>query len=281
MLLNFKTFIAFITTALLFTSCEGTDDLQTDPMPMVVEGWISEGETPVVMITRAIDLTADSPSTDNTVEKWCRVSVYDNGVRHVLAGKLNDSYKPSYIYTDSRLKGRAGHTYRLEIECRDETYTTEQILLPSPKIARIEPRKADDSDTLYTLQLFLKDLPAGGHYRVFTRTFGSENRFFGSFLGSGDYDTYDPEAGISITRGIHSGYSDTHFDHFFHSGETVMVQVCGVDAAIHTFWQAYDRNVSLSQNLFFTFAENCPGNIPGALGYWAAYGTSTGAVRIP
>lgn len=283
MLLSFRTYLTIIilTSITLLISCDKSDVPQPGEMPMVVEGWISEGETPVVMITRAIDLTAESPSLENIVEKWCRVSVFDNGSQYVLAGKLNDSYTPSFIYTDTRLKGRVGHTYRLLIEYGDETYTAEQTILPSPKIERIEPRKAAGSDTLHTLQLFLKDLPEGGHYRVFTRTFGKENRFFSSFLGSGDNDTYDPAKGVSITRGIHSGYSDEHFDHYFHSGETVMVQVCSVDESVHTFWQFYDRNVSLSQNLFFTFAENCPGNIPDALGYWASYGTSTVAVRIP
>ncbi len=281
MLSNFRIYLVLITLAAMSASCDESDIRQSGPMPLVVDGGISEGDTPVIMLPRAINLTADSPSIDNSVEKWCRVSIFDNGRQYVLAGKINDAYTPSFIYTDTRLKGRPGHTYRLLIETGDETYSAEQTLLPSPQIDRIEIRKAMDCDTLYTLQLFLKDLPDGGHYRIFTRTYGQEKRFFSSFLGSGDNDLYNHETGISITRGIHSGFSDDRFDHYFHSGETVMVQVCSADESMHTFWQAYDRNVSLSQNLFFTFAENCPGNIQDALGYWAAYGTSTGAVRIP
>lgn len=193
MLLNFRKYLLLLPLVTLLVSCEDPDIRQNGEMPMVVEGWINEGEPPVVIITRAVDLTADAPSIENTVEKWCRVSVFDNGIRHVLAGKLNDSYTPSFIYTDSRLKGQKGHTYRLQIECGYKTYTAEQTLLPSPKIERVEPRKVTGSDTLYMLQLFLKDLPGDGHYRIFTRTFGKESRFFSSFLGSGDNSTYDPE----------------------------------------------------------------------------------------
>jgi len=39
--------------------------------------------------------------------------------------------------------------------------------------------------------------------------------------------------------------------------------------------------VLMSGNLFFTFADNCPTNIDGGLGYWAAYGSSLSIINIP
>ena len=279
MRLNFKLLLCSI--PLLTTACQSEEPPAPDEMPLVVESWINEGENPIVIITRAVDLTADSPSFDDSVEKWCRVSIFDDERQYMLTGRVNPDYTPSFIYTHTSLKGKVGHTYRLLIETADKTYTATQTITPAPKIDRVEPRLVEGSDSLYTLQVFLKDLPEGGHYRIFTRTYRLEQRLYSSFLGSGDNDMYDPASGVNVTRGIHSGYSDMEFDHYFHNDETVMIKVCSTDDAINEFWKSYDRNVSLSQNLFFTFVENCPGNIPDALGYWASYGTSTLALRIP
>lgn len=64
-------------------------------------------------------------------------------------------------------------------------------------------------------------------------------------------------------------------------GSRISVRVCSIEPAIYDFWTAYDSNISLSQNLFFTFAGNCPGNVKGGLGYWGAYGTSKRSITIP
>ena len=67
------------------------------PMPLVVEGWIEEGMAPIVMVTRAVDLTTDTASFDGFVEKWARVSIYDGEERYMLTGRINNDYMPPCI----------------------------------------------------------------------------------------------------------------------------------------------------------------------------------------
>ena len=107
-------------------------EMPDGPMPLVVEGWIEEGLAPVVMVTRAVDLTTDTASFDGFVEKWARVSIYDGDERYVLTGSVNRDYMPPFIYTSSRLRGQTGHTYRLVVETESDTVEAETTMLPSP-----------------------------------------------------------------------------------------------------------------------------------------------------
>ena len=115
-------YILYILSLLSLSACENQDPSMSDQsMPIVVEGWIENGVSPVVMVTHAVNLTADSVSFDNFVEKWCRVSVYDGDTRYLLTGTVNKDYTPSFIFTSSSLKGKTGHAYRLLIEFEART----------------------------------------------------------------------------------------------------------------------------------------------------------------
>lgn len=263
------------------TGCSSDDESIGTVTPLVIEGWIEEGQPPVVIVTRAVDLTVPSPSLDNSIEKWCRVTIYDGDTPYILTGTVNNDYTPAFIYTTSRLKGAVGHTYRLTVETDTETATATSTMLAAPKLMPLEAERTDDCDTLYRLHAFIKDIDPTAHYRFFSRSHSVESRFYGTFLGTFTGSEYDSAKGWDITRGFHSGYAGTEFQHYYPAGERVTVRLCSMQPEIYQFWRVYDSNVSLSQNLFFTFAENCPGNIDGALGYWAAYGTTTRTITLP
>lgn len=251
------------------------------PMPLVVEGWIEEGMAPIVMVTRAVDLTTDTASFDGFVEKWARVSIYDGEERYMLTGRINHDYMPPFIYTTSRLRGQLGHTYRLVVETETDTVEAETTMLPSPSISRIECNPVTGSDSLYSLVAYVDGVESGGYYKFFSRTIGLESRYYGTFLGTFSAEAYDNSKGWVITRGVHSGYDDeSDFSHYFGEGAHVSVNLSAIDRRLYDFWNAYDSNVSLSQNLLFTFAGNCPTNIVGGLGYWAAYASNRRTVKI-
>ena len=275
-----------ILTALL-CCCEDTDPTLTSPseIPLVVEGWIEEGALPIVMVTHAVDLTVDTASFDGFVEKWCRVSVEDtgSGERYFLTGRINNDYTPSFIFTHTRLRGQAGHTYRLMVETDDTVAVAEATLSPAPAIDSLTICKTAGSDSLYSIQAYSSGVESDGDYKFFARAIDTESRYYPTFLGTFHGSDYSASQGWNITRGTRAQYSDddTTFSHHFRSGERVMVKLCTIDPAVYTFWHSYDSNVSLSANLFFTFTDNCRGNIDGALGYWAAYGTSVRSITIP
>lgn len=251
-------------------------------MPLVIEGWIEEGEMPIVIVTRALNLNDDEYSLEDAIEKWCRVTVFDNGEPYVLTARKNTDYNPNFIFTSSHLKGKIGHTYRLLVETYDTIASAEAILLPTASISRLEAFLANESDSLFYIRAYLDNVSNDSYYKLFCKG-ADDRRHFPSFLGNMAGSQYDANSGISISRGPHAAFLDDEFafSHFFTSGELVEVKICSLDRQVYDFWTAYDLNVSLSSNLFLTFISDCPGNISGAKGYWAAYGSSLRVCRIP
>ncbi len=269
---------------LSFTACDDGSDLRPDngPMPLVVEAWIEEGEAPVVIVTHAVDLTQDSPSFDDFVEKWGRVSIFDGDKRYLLTGHLNKDYMPSFIFTTSRLKGAVGHTYRLLIETETDTVEAISTMQQAPELLPLEARELEGSPGQYSIIARMADEEPAAFYKFFAKSDSTDTRFYGSFLGSLTGDQYDAENGFEITRGVHSGYSDEEFSHYFASGDRVTIKLCAMEEAVYDFWRIYDPAVSLSQNIFFSFSESCPTNLSGnARGYWAAYGMSRRSIILP
>ena len=136
-----------IAVTLITGACadEPRPDLSSD-LPVVVEGWIDEGEHPIVMITRAIDLTKPMDSLENYVEKWWRVSIDDGSKRYYLTARLNRDYIPSFVYTTPRLRGKAGGEYRLIIETGDTVITASTRILPH---VAIDSLKVSTTRTAY------------------------------------------------------------------------------------------------------------------------------------
>lgn len=276
-------FIYYIFLLLLgLSACSAYDEelLPSSP-PLVVEGWIEENGSPVVIVTHALDLTQETDSIENVVEKWGRVSVFDGNTRYILTGSINKSYTPSFIFTTSHLKGKVGHTYRLLVETETDTVESYATMLPAPELLPLEAEKVEGSDSLYRVRARIEGYDSGGYYKFFSQSLKTEKRYYGSFMGTFTGQEYNPEEGVVITKGIHSGYEDEDLEQYYKSGDRVMVKICSLEPALYSFWKVYDENVMMSQNLFFKFDTNCPSNIEGAFGYWAAYGTYLRTVAIP
>ena len=272
-------------TALLFitiilSSCYSDEPESPAKMPLVIEGWIENGEAPIVMVTHAVDLTKPSASFDGFVEKWSRVSIFDGDKQYILTGRIDKNYTPDFIFTSSKLKGEVGHTYRLLVET--ETDTAEATILPPPALLPLTVKPAPGCDTLYTICATIDGAAdENGYYKFFARSDKTESRFYASYLGTFTGAEYNRAGEWQISRGVHSTYSDDDFEHFYHSGDRVTVKLCALQTSVYDFWSTYDKSVGISNNLFFSFATNCPSNIRGGLGYWAAYGHTRRTVRIP
>lgn len=261
-------------------SCAYDEPTLQDATPLVVEGWIERGEAPVVIVTRAVDMTSDSPTFDDFVEKWCRVSIIDNGKQYILSGKIDKDYTPSFIFTSSKLRGEIGHAYTLRIESENDTIESTTRISQTPIIESITPILIEGTDSLYKLNMRIKNIDTNAYYKIFTKTNLLESRFYGSFLGTFSGKDYNPESGVDITRGVHSSYDEDKFNHYFQKGDQVTLKLCTMERELFDFWKIYDNNVSLSGNLFFTFSENCPHTFSNALGYWAAYGMSRYSITV-
>lgn len=281
-----RKFILLIMAAPLLMLCRCADEPRPAlpvEMPLVIEGWIEEGGRPQVIVTRAIDLTKPMDTLENYVEKWCRVSVSDGEEKHYLIARKNDDYMPSFVYTTSALRGEAGKEYTLTVETDNDTVVAVARILRSLPIDSLQVGKTVGNDTLYRVNAFAA-IDAEGekrYYKFFSRVVNEEKRFYSSFLGTFDNSVYNPAVGYSVSRGIHFTFeSDKKFTPYYALGDTVDVKLYTIDAAQFDFWNAYENAVSLSGNAFFSIAHDCPGNIPGALGYWFGYGVSSRRIVI-
>lgn len=272
------TYILIFSILLCLVSCDNqADELFYEKMPVVVEGWIEEGQAPIVMVTHAVDLTTETPSFDDFVEKWGRVTIYEDEQPYILTGRINKGYTPSLIFTSSRLKGKVGHVYRLTIETETDFVEATVTMKAAPEIISVIPVEETEG---YSLKVNLS--AHQGSVQFQTRSVPEDGRFYPAFCAS-LLATDIPADGFTVTRGIHASYDEeqaANFSHFFYAGETVMVKVCRIPDELLPFWTAYDHAVSLGGNIFLSMPQNCRGNITGGLGYFTANGISTIAITL-
>ena len=253
-----------------------------EKMPIVVEGWIEDGGHPMVIVTRAVILRGDSIDFNESVEKWCRVTVSDGNRDVILTARKNDDYMPSYVFTSTRITGKVGLTYTLTIETEDESYSATTTIPAPVTIDSLRVSRSVMNDTLYQVHAFAPiAAERGRYYKFFTWVRNREKRYYSAFLGTFEGVDYNPVTGYGVSRGNHTDFRNVledgkkePFTPNYYKGDTVYVKLCTLEPEAYEFWRAYENSVSLSNNLFFNVTNGCPSNIAGAKGYWAGYGSS-------
>lgn len=262
----------------------GCDDPRRDAgeiPPLVVEGWIEDGDHPYVIVTRVVDLSCDVDSFNDYVEKWCRVSVDDGSGPKLLSARHDTRYMPPWVFTSSRITGRPGATYTLKVETENATVTAVTTIPLLTRIDSVSISRSADIDSLFHIRAY-PAVRSGetGYYKFFTRVRNAEPRYYSSFRGTFRGDTYDPEKGVEVHRGIHQTFED-RFTPYFRQGDTVLIKLCTMEREGFDFWEAYENAVSLGSNALFPVLKGCPSNLSdGAKGYWLGYGTSFRTVII-
>lgn len=261
-----------ISIALCLEGCDNdpSEIIDSKTAPLVVEGWIEDEAKPIVLITRAADLSVTTGPIDELVQRWCRVTVSDGEESEILAMKINPNFVPPIIYTSARLKGKVGHTYTLTVETDKDTITAVTTI---PPVSRIDSLSISSVDTMFNVRLFANvKLELSQYYKIFTKV-NEETRYYSSFLGIFSIDEYNPNKGWNVARGIHQTYEGKYTPNYI-TGDTVYIKFCTMDSVAFAFWKSYERSVSLQTNFFFTSTKECEGNIIGGKGYWIGYGTS-------
>ena len=256
--------------AMAFVAC--TDNQLGDGQSqMVVEGWIEDGEFPVVILTRTLPVSGNFVSMDNLsdyIVKWAKVTVSDGQDSVVLTGKYDNRYFPPYIYTTGRMRGKAGSTYRLTVE-EDDVVAMAVTTIPqqAPQVAfKVEQRSP--SDSLYQITACLTD-PAESrdYYQLFSRVGGRTLQYSAAFLGSLSDVTLAAYSEIPVYRGK-SLTDSLHYTPYFEPGDSVSVKVAAIDEQAFSFWSGFSKNISLSSNLFLAPSTNISSHVVGAWGCW-------------
>lgn len=256
--------------AMAFVAC--TDNQLGDGQSqMVVEGWIEDGEFPVVILTRTLPVSGNFVSMDNLsdyIVKWAKVTVSDGQDSVVLTGKYDDRYFPPYVYTTGRMRGRAGSTYLLTVE-EDDVVAMAMTTIPKqePQVEfKVEQRSSADS--FYQITACLTDqTDSRDYYQIFSRVGRRTLQYSAAYLGSLSDVTLAAYSEIPVYRGK-SLTDSLDYTPYFEPGDSVSVKFAAIDEQSFFFWSDFTKNISLSSNLFLAPSTNISSNVSGALGCW-------------
>lgn len=277
--------IPFIITYLLIFflySCEKEIEIDLPkPEPnYVIEGWIENGETATVIITKSSPYfdPIDSTTLSNSMVTNAVITVSDGITSESLALSINPDIYPFIMYMGSSLKGEVGKTYYLTVSVADKVFTAQTTLLAPVSFDsswfKVEPNK----DSLGYVWVACSDNGASeDYYRVFTKRIGKDAAFV-PMLGSVWEDKYfnGQQFVASIFRGqtsflIEPPASEEGEFGFFKIGDTIITKLAHIEYPIYKFWTAAESGFFSGGNPFSSPAL-IPSNIQGgALGVWSGY----------
>jgi len=278
-----KKYLVFLISALILTGCNDDFELQGEESPqLVVEGWIEDGGFPIVILTRSLPISTEYRNIDDLSDyilRWAKVTVSDGTDSVVLTGKYDEGYFPPYIYTTSRLRGKAGRQYSLTVEYKDY-YATSKTTIPSvPAYCAFSVERTTGSDTLFQIKAKFKDNPTEkNYYQFFTRVGTQTKQYQASYLGTLDDDVLNNETEISINRGYRLLFNQ--YTPYYSLTDTVSVKFAHIDEMSFRIWDSYTKMLSLSGNMFLSTSTDMETNINGGYGYWCGYGTITNYIVI-
>ena len=260
--------------SLLFAACDDGDIHPNPQQSLVVEGWIENGEFPIVIVTKTLPISDDYQNMDNLFDhlvRWAKVTISDGENSVVLSGRYDDTYYPPYVYTTSYMRGELGKTYSLTVEYEGQKLTAQTTIpnsLPVIDQYKIEP--CAGSDTQYQITACFHDNPKEKNYYVFFTKIGLEsNHYLGAYLGAVDDAMIDGAVEYPVYQG--NQYNVKDYTPYFESGEIVSVKFAQVDKSCFDFWDRYTKSQSLNSNMFLSTSTSLPCNIEGGLGYWSGF----------
>lgn len=264
--------ILYYILPLLVLSCTAKE--QPGETQLVVEGWIENGEHPVVMVSESIGVTTNAPIDANAMvghlAKWAKVSISDGEETVILTGMGTADLFPPYMFSSSKITGEVGKTYTLRVEYKDYVATAEATIPEPVPIDTLYIRTVADS--LGTIMCgFTDPSDKENYYKIFTRTKDKDTRFH-------------PSALAQTTDENLSGYSEM----FVYStqrllepidmpnireGDEVEVKLCTMTSELFDFWNRFEIFLTANMVDFRPVTDNTVhANMHGALGYWAGYG---------
>lgn len=271
-----KKCLLILLSALLGLACSRENQEEVEPR-LVVEGWIESGGAPVVLVTTSVtpsrELQAVSSLTDN-VERWARVKISDGENEVFLTGYISGRYFPPYYYTTGRMLGETGKTYKITVDSNGRHAEAYATIPPPQQILRLDPVPYGDEGGLYLLKA---TVPGGEHYKFFTLIEGTDKSYVPAITSLAEGTGSETE--ITIRPGNSLNREEKR--PAFRSGEKVYVKCCTMEDVIYRMWETLDNLIYLDTTAFFTLDTNLPGNVDGAIGYFAGYGKAEYKITIP
>lgn len=297
-----KTAIQFISCVLVLlcsVSCEKEVDidLTTGAQKLVVEGFIENGQPPVVLLTKSIGYfsSIDLSTLENSFAHGAAIYVSD-GERSI---KLKEysldtglNLNKFFLYTIDTsditaltFRGQTEKRYHLTVEYDGKTYEASTKIPEVRGIDSLWFRKTDKPTTDQAVRMYIRftDPDTLGNYiRYFTRR--NSDIFY-----TGPQSVYDDAIvnGTTVdSLTVFAGYSrarEPNLDSVgvFYRGDTVTLRWCAIDRDVYEFYSTFEYSTGTVGNPFAS-PVNVRTNIKGgALGIWAGYGASYFTSIVP
>lgn len=265
--------------SLLMAACDNYDISTSGKSQLVVEGWIDDGQFPIVKLTKTVPLTEERIDVDDLskyVENWGKVTISDGEQTEVMMGRYDSKYNPPFVYTTYDMKGEVGKTYSIKAESLDGIVAEATTSIPAPiEIVRFEVEPTD-VDSLFQLVAYVSD--SSKRCKLFTMVEGEQTEYYSSQIGLFDVGMIGEDGRVIVKRGRNN--LDKNDSPFFKRGDKVWVKLATIDDASYDFWRSFEDLVALSRVPLMPVSKNLKSNVTGALGYWCGYGAKEYCVSI-
>jgi hypothetical protein len=269
------TFLAMVST---FQSCQSEDelDLSNIKKQIVVEGWIEQGNYPLVMLTYNANYFSqlDSNSFRALVASRAKVTVSDGEQSEILTLDRDTNYFPPWVYKGFEIIGKVGKTYTLTVEDEIGTATATTTILPPPAIDSVWFEYKSPNDTVGVIKgRFTDNANEKNYYKTYTKIYRKEKKYYPTLLSSfGDQFFNGEQVTFTLKKGPET-YLKPIKDIYFHKGDSLFVKFSSIDEASYNFWLSYDKEVVNTGNPFAGNHNTIQSNIKEGLGIWSGYGS--------
>lgn len=274
-----KTLARFISVLLLvMTGCVNRLDYDNDGFEnhLVVEGYIEEGDYPVVMLTinKPFHIDASEETVNEIIVRWAKVIVSDGEKEEILVGHSAPGYFPPFLYRGNEIKGEAGKTYTLKVIYAQYELTAETTIPESVPIGKISIAPSETNDSLRQLTIHFDDpVEQKNYYKIYTKVEGKNARYVPALGGNLNDNLFNGQpVSCKINQGIEKlPAKNTNSD--FYKDDIVYVKLCTLPVFGFEFWKDFENEIINGQNPFIPANKNLPTNIQGGgIGIWCGYG---------
>ena len=266
------------------TGCSGPD-IEVSREEVVVEGWIAEGQHPIVFVTSTLPISEDEAQLDDLkqyVAQWARVGITtEDGVTTYLTGTYNKNYFPPYYFTTTAIRGEAGHSYHLTVDWRSHHAEGTTTIPASVPLDDIWCGPCSDSDTLRQVFVRFRDNPEPhDYYLLFSREESEPLNPQLCMFGLVDDTTLpNSEVTMSIRRGGLITESESYTP-YYAVGDQVEVSLLHVDSITYRYWRGFADSKELGFSLLFNVTTPLDGNISGGHGIWYGCGIGKKSLKL-
>lgn len=264
--------LLYLLVAVMLWGCKKSTNTKPFEPKFVVEGWIENGDYPVVILTHnlPIDAVIDSAQIEEVVIRWAKVEVQTDDESEILTLVRDDEIFPHYIYKGAQLKGKTGKRYKLIITYAGNTITAETSVPNTPVIDSIGFMSVDNNKYQLTLS-FTDDAATADFYRFYAKL-DTETLFNSTNPGGfSDRSFNGRSVSFQLYRNRYSNVSP-YQNAYYNKDNRVNVKLSKMDSTSFAYWESVDREISRIP--FLSKTGIAGSNIMGpATGIW--YGVSS------